>query len=67
MSELSPCPFCGHTMIDLHSSTCSGYGPLSYWIECCGCYTTTNAYDDEEQAIAAWNRRAGAAALEADQ
>ena len=61
MTELKPCPFCGHTVIAIHSGSDYGDGYTeSHWVECCGCYVTTNTYDEIEQAINAWNQREGA-------
>ena len=56
MSEgLKPCPFCGQTE-RLHKGD-TGYGITVY----CECRNSTRTYHSEEQAIAAWNRRAGIA------
>lgn len=58
--NIKPCPFCGslafsytinYPLPDLH-------GCASGYVECTGC-TAIVAEETEEQAIEAWNRRAG--------
>lgn len=53
MSELKPCPFCGG------EAEIMGYRYDCKWIICKKCMAETAAYETSEQAIAAWNRRAG--------
>jgi hypothetical protein len=57
MAELKPCPFCGGE---------AGFpsGSLGwYWVECmnedCPVEPSTNGHQTKEEAIEAWNRRAG--------
>ena len=53
MKELKPCPFCGwRTIVD-------GGGFLSHACECNVCHAQTKNYKTWEEAIEAWNRRAG--------
>lgn len=51
---LRPCPFCGEKYINLlrieESDEC--------WLECSSCGIETQLYDNEELAVAAWNKRA---------
>lgn len=49
MAELKPCPFCGG---EAHIQKSGN------WIRCAECGAETDYYDIEEEAIAAWNRRA---------
>lgn len=53
MKELKPCPFCGWgTIVD-------GGGFFSHACECNACHAKTKNYKTWEEAIEAWNRRAG--------
>jgi Lar family restriction alleviation protein len=54
--QLLPCPFCGGQAQD------DFIEDVSYIIECSVCETTTGCQDNAAEAIAAWNRRAPAAA-----
>lgn len=54
--QLLPCPFCGGQAQD------DFIEDVSYIIECYVCETTTGCQDSAADAIAAWNRRAPAAA-----
>jgi len=51
-TQLLPCPFCGG---DAQTDFIEGE---SYLIECYACRAETGIKDSEEDAIAAWNRRA---------
>lgn len=51
-TELLPCPFCGG---DAQTDFIEGE---SYLIECYACRAETGIKDSEEEAIAAWSRRA---------
>ena len=56
MSELKPCPFCGH-----RQEWKSRYTPedAGYWsVQCPRCDAAGPLMHSESQAIAAWNRRA---------
>lgn len=52
--ELKPCPFCGGTNCSL--SLRAGAWKFAY---CPDCLTEGPAMDDDNGAIAAWNRRVG--------
>lgn len=52
--ELLPCPFCGGGARVIE--TCS-YGVDHYFIECMKCFGRTVSKIQQEDAIAAWNRR----------
>ena len=54
MSDLEPCPFCGRAVGLLRSAT---------WVRatCAFCEADGPTCDDDEDAIAAWNRRAPSA------
>lgn len=53
-AEVKPCPFCG--------GKASAIEVLNYdatAVRCNGCHAQSGNYDTREDAIAAWNRRAG--------
>ena len=52
-SELKRCPFCGGKA----QITMSRYG--TFHATCRTCFVTTQSAIEKEDAIAAWNRRAG--------
>ena len=52
-SELKRCPFCGGEEELTHSQ----YGTVN--ATCKSCFATTMSAIEDEEAIAAWNRRAG--------
>ena len=71
MTELKPCPFCGGEKIIITDcrelEKCNNFGKCesihSYTV-CCdfrqgGCGATSGYRSNEEDAIEAWNRRAG--------
>jgi len=62
MSELKPCPSCGSTNVAIHKDV---YGNFIWWGACYDCDLNTKGCDTEEQAIAAWNRRAESPELSA--
>lgn len=54
MSELKKCPFCGGE--DVHTrSYCSDSW---HYVDCLTCGSSGPEADGEDEAIAAWNRRA---------
>ena len=53
MDKLKPCPFCGSQPWIQHDDVL-----LGWFIHCHNCTGTVAAYT-KEQAIEAWNRRAG--------
>lgn len=52
MSNLLRCPCCGA------EAEIPAHYPRHIYIRCTGCALTTDVYDTEEQAVAAWNLRA---------
>lgn len=60
MTKLKPCPFCGGEAIT-YSQDIDMYGNLMYGVICknTGCGMIPSIYLSKEQAIEAWNRRAG--------
>ena len=51
--ELKPCPFCeGKAEI-------TSYHNAVIFVQCTDCYATFPHFDSKEEAIEAWNRRAG--------
>lgn len=60
--ELKPCPFCGKhdTGIEIDSGEDYGFpvSKIKYYGMCYDCEAKTDEYFTEEEAIAAWNRRA---------
>lgn len=62
MSELKKCPFCGG--IGTMKTRYIGYGSIGlgshdeYRVACKECRASSDEYRTEEEAIAAWNRRA---------
>ena len=71
MTELKPCPFCGGTELIITSCVeledCNNFaecGGTPNYIVCCdykqgGCGAASGYCLNEEEAIEAWNRRAG--------
>ena len=62
MDKLKSCPFCGDKYIQAYMS--NNYYDIGYRIGCntlgCIClHTKSNVYKTKEEAIEAWNRRAG--------
>lgn len=65
MSELKPCPFCGHKHPSLERQgwNIPAEGDGYQWVDmfkvvCVQCVAQTFSYRAEELAIEAWNRRA---------
>jgi len=56
MSELKPCPFCGGEAETLTAESMNG-GYL-FGIMCNDCRSRGDVYDNEAEAISAWNSRA---------
>jgi len=64
--SLLPCPFCGGAAIQEDLQLAIGGEGEPYWlISCSDCGIPSSEGCDEREAIAAWNRRAPDAALEA--
>lgn len=63
MDRLKPCPFCGKIPIMVRSGIVDTQGRESYDIQCvngeCACMPVSWFYPTQEEAIEAWNRRAG--------
>lgn len=53
-TELKPCPFCGGENIVLTS-----HHEVIVFVQCEDCYATFPHFDSLEEAVSAWNRRAG--------
>lgn len=56
--ELKPCPFCGGNAVCVDRTIPDKTKPR-FSILCDSCKAATRWIDTEENAIAAWNRRAG--------
>ena len=57
MTDLKPCPFCGGEA-DILEHQFEGFSP-TYGVTCLDCNCETyQFFDTEDEAIAAWNRRA---------
>ena len=54
--KLNPCPFCGGKAKLENQAV---YRLPMYWASCRKCYFTQEPYPHPQDAIAAWNRRAG--------
>ena len=50
--KLEPCPFCGEK-----ARICGSDEIELVFIECTKCYSQTNTYKTDKEAIKAWNRR----------
>lgn len=62
--ELKPCPFCGgeavtHGCIELENEQLRGIYGGKVGVHCSVCKVATLPFDDETQAVVAWNRRVG--------
>ena len=58
MTELKPCPFCGNKTRVRLTQLAGGWLRATEWgCECLDCNATLGRHPDEQQAIAAWNRR----------
>lgn len=62
-TELLPCPFCGATdevmtTADFWAGAIPTEAEVANQVGCTVCDIWTPAFDTEEEAIAAWNRRA---------
>lgn len=58
MDELKPCPFCGGKAGTVRRWQSGDGTGKDIWIRCENCGMETIRYDTDEDAIAAWNRRA---------
>ena len=60
MSELKPCPFCGSDEVGCWmSSRQFPNGKNPHHVQCDNCFASSDYYCTMEEAIEAWNRRAG--------
>ncbi len=65
MSELKPCPFCGRKPSKVYESRMFGSTLIFFYVKCkaatsrCRVKPSTMMYKTAEEAIEAWNRRAG--------
>lgn len=50
-NELKPCPFCAENSV--YIQRCGS----TYFVQCLFCGATTRLFTDEQEAVAAWNRR----------
>ena len=59
MAKLKPCPFCGgEAEVDILEHQYRGF-PKTYGVMCLNCNCGTDwFFETEEEAVAAWNRRA---------
>lgn len=55
MSELKPCPFCGHAKIA--TRLYGKDGRTLFYMECDRCQSSTGYYADEAGAVEGWNHR----------
>ena len=56
MSDLKPCPFCGHKAVIINTG--NHFPKMFYRIVCeSSCTMQGKLYDTEEEAIEVWNRR----------
>lgn len=62
MEELKPCPFCGSGyIVNVSKDVCTDRikREPTHALYCMGCGTQTRYYFTWEEAVKAWNRRAG--------
>lgn len=61
--KLKPCPFCGEEPYLQFRESDKTLLDVEFYVECanpyCGVEPVTSGFETEEDAIAAWNRRAG--------
>lgn len=57
MTDIKPCPFCGGEAETLKDFDCL-LSEWQYYIQCKKCYSSSHLYKTDDEAIAAWNRRA---------
>lgn len=57
MDKLKPCPFCGGEAGFIEPIYVRSEADYPYVIECSQCGIQTSIYNNQDQAIAAWNRR----------
>jgi len=63
--SLLPCPFCSSTDVKPRNDDVAYLPPATRYVLCRGCGASGANVETEAEAIAAWNRRAPDAALEA--
>lgn len=59
MAELKPCPFCGGNVLMYEEWADSVHSFYSFACKICTMIVTQNECVTENEAIEAWNRRAG--------
>lgn len=58
LTELLPCPFCGHTVAAVyHDQSSDHMYDWDYHVECEQCCAQGESDKNKDEAIAAWNRR----------
>lgn len=59
MKDLKPCPFCGSTNVEVRPDEAD---EVMFVVYCrhSACHIYVGFFDDEEQAVIAWNKRPNA-------
>ena len=63
MTDLKPCPFCGGEakLYSRENPTAFYANDTDFWVSCEGspyCFGSVGLFDNEPDAVKAWNRRA---------
>jgi len=59
IEKLKPCPFCGGRYVRAQQNGVRPNGSFAWWeVACDDCDIVVRPFDDREQAIGTWNRRA---------
>ena len=56
MSNLKPCPFCGHRMAEVKEIKTASH---LFGVECAACNASTGWRSSKKKAVQAWNARTG--------